>query len=58
MNGDIHCLIYFVYRQLAMYLLHSLACPLHGGKGLSVDVGGLDGVDLLLEGSYLGDGLV
>lgn len=57
-DGDVHGLIDFVYCQLAMNLFHSLACLLHGGKGLPVDVGGLDGVDLLLQGAYLRNGLV
>jgi hypothetical protein len=40
-----------------MDLLHGLAGLLHGCQGLSVDVGRLDRVNLLLQGTYLTHGL-
>lgn len=41
-----------------MDLLHSIAGLLHGSQSLPVDVGRLDSVDLLLQGSYLRDRLL
>lgn len=41
-----------------MDLLHRLARPLHRRKGFPVDVGRLDGVDLLLESTDLAESLV
>lgn len=54
---NIHCFFDLLYRQLAMDLFHSVTCSLHSGQGLSVDVGRFDGVDLCLEGPYLGTSL-
>lgn len=51
---DIHCRVDFLWRQVAVDLLHGRGCPLHRRQCLSVDVGRLDGVDLLLERAYLG----
>ena len=45
----VHCLVDLLWRELAMYLLHSLAGPLHRRKSLSVDIRRLDGIYLLVK---------
>ena len=49
----VHGLVHLLGRQLAVDVLHGLAGALHGRQGLAVDVGRLDGVDLLLQRRYL-----
>ena len=51
--GYAHRLVDLLRRQLAVDLLHGIARALHGGERLTVDIGGLDGVYLLLECSDL-----
>lgn len=50
---SIHGLVHCLGREFAVNALHGLACLLHGCKGLAVDIGRLDGVDLLLQGPNL-----
>ena len=50
---DVHRFVDRLWRQLAVYLFHSLARPLHGSKRLPVDVGRFDGVYLLFQGTDL-----
>ena len=50
---DVHRFVDRLWRQLAVYLFHSLACPFHGSKCLPVDVGRFDGVYLLFQGTDL-----
>lgn len=53
-----HCLVDLLRRELPVDLLHRLARPLHRRKGFPVDVGRLDGVDLLFKGADLSESLV
>ena len=53
-----HRFVDLLRRQLAVDLLHGLSCALHGGQGLAVDVGRLDGIYLLLERADLRVGLL
>lgn len=50
---EIHRGVHILHCHLAVDRLHGGTSVLHGGEGLLVDVGGLDGVDLLLEHGYL-----
>jgi len=45
----VHGLVHLLRRELAVDLLHGLGGALHGRERLPVDVGRLDGVDLLLQ---------
>jgi hypothetical protein len=47
---NIHGLVDLLGPELAVDVLHSHACPLHGEEGLLVDIGRLDGVYLLFDG--------
>lgn len=44
----IHCLVHFLGRELAMYLLHRVAGLLHRQECFLVNVGRFDGIYLLL----------
>jgi hypothetical protein len=58
-GGDnVHRLVDLIHRQFAMNLFHGVARLLHGSKSLSIDIGGLDSVDLLVQGPYLSNRLV
>lgn len=50
---SVHCDINIIHGYLAVYLLHRLAGVLHRNQRLLVYVRGFDGVDLLLEHTYL-----
>ena len=50
----VHDLVDLLDCQGAVDLLHRFAGVVHGQEGFLVDVGGLDGVDLVLEHRYLG----
>ena len=50
--GEVHCLVHRLDVEALVDLAHGFAGVLHRFQGLLVDVGGLDGVDLLLD---LGD---
>lgn len=56
--GLAHYLVYFLWCELTVYLLHSNACSLHSPKCSSIDVCGLDRVYLILEGPHKSFGLV
>jgi hypothetical protein len=53
MTDNVHRLVDFLWGEAVCDVLHGLAGLLHSGESLTVDVGRLDGVDLLLEGTNL-----
>ncbi len=54
----VHGCVYLVDCQIAVDLLHRGAGVLHCVERFLVNVGGFDGVDLLLDLAYLGVGLL
>lgn len=56
-SQDVHGHIHVLHGHFAVNGLHRRAGVLHRGEGFLVDVGGFDGVYLLLEHGYLARGL-